>query len=391
MIPRKALIWIVGGSLFVALVADLSLLHSLNAIAADAGTAKTAPITVDVVTVVPQDVRLWETFSGRLEAVDRVKVRPRVAGAIQRVDFREGALVKKGDPLFTIDPAPFQAAVLKAQGQVASAEAKVSLAKTEVDRGRLLSESRTISQSNLDQRQSTLAENEAGLRSAQAALESAQLDLGYTEVHAPVSGRIGKIEVTVGNLVDAGSASPKLTTIVSVDPIYASFNASEDMVTMALAELPATDDAIPAVQDIPVEVGTLADDGTPIKGKLQFINNEVDASSGTIAVRAVLDNPGGKLISGQFVRVRMGEPGTHSRILITERAIGTDQDKNFVYVVDAENKASYRQIQLGGNVDGMRIVENGLAAGDIVVTNGIQRVRPGVIVNPRKMDVSAAD
>ncbi|MGV2103604.1 efflux RND transporter periplasmic adaptor subunit [Rhizobium sp. 21-4511-3d] len=349
--------------------------------ASEPAQAPAVPVTVALVQ--NRDVTAWENFSGRLEAVDRVQVRPRVAGAIQSVHFREGALVKTGDLLFTIDPAPYQAAVAQAQGQVASADAKVSLAQTELDRGRKLSDNRTISQSDLDQRQSTLAEAQAGLRSAQAALQSAQLDLDYTQVRAPVSGRIGKIEVTAGNLVAAGSASPELTTLVSVDPIYASFNASEEMVTKALSELPATDSALPAVEQIPVEVGTLADEGTPIKGKLQLVDNVVDAASGTIAVRAVFDNPGGKLIPGQFVRVRMGQPKAENKIVISDRAVGTDQDKKFVFVVDGENKVGYRQVKLGAIYDGQRVVEDGLKAGEKIVVNGLQRIRPGAVVAPQ--------
>jgi multidrug efflux system membrane fusion protein len=349
--------------------------------ASEPAQAPAVPVTVAV--VASSDVTNWENFSGRLEAIDRVQIRPRVGGAIQSVHFREGALVKQGDLLFAIDPAPYQAAVSQAQGQVASAEAKVSLAQTELDRGHRLSDNRTISQSDLDQRQSTLAEAQASLRSAQAALQSAQLDLDYTQVQAPVSGRIGKIEVTVGNIVAAGSASPELTTLVSVDPIYASFNASEEMVTKALSELPETGAALQAVEQIPVEIGTLADDGTPIKGKLQLVDNEVDAASGTIAVRAVFDNPGGRLIPGQFVRVRMGQPKAENKIVINDRAVGTDQDKKFVFVVDGENKVSYRQIKLGSLFDGQRVVEDGLAVGDKIVVNGLQRIRPGAVVAPQ--------
>jgi len=355
---------------------------STTATAASApAQAPAVPVTVAI--VASRDVTTWQEFSGRLEAVDRVQIRSRVAGAIQSVHFREGALVKAGDLLFTIDPEPYQAAVSQAEGQVASAEAKVNLAQIELERGRRLSDSKTISQSDLDQRQNAFTEAQAGLRTSQAALRSAQLELGYTEVKAPVAGRVGKIEITVGNLVAAGSTSPALTTLVSVDPIYASFNASEEMVTKALAELPAADGAVPAVEQIPVEVGTLADQGTPIKGKLQLIDNQVDAASGTIGVRAVFDNPGGKLIPGQFVRVRMGEPKAENKILISDRAIGTDQDKKFVFVVDAENKVSYRPVQLGAAAEGQRIVESGLTVGDKIVVNGLQRIRPGAVVAPQ--------
>jgi multidrug efflux system membrane fusion protein len=362
---------------------------SATATAASApAQAPAVPVTVAV--VASRDVTTWEEFSGRLEAIDRVQVRSRVAGAIQSAHFREGALVKAGDLLFTIDPAPYQATVAQAEGQVASAQARVGLTQTELDRGRRLSDNKTISQSDMDQRQSAFTEAQAGLRSAQAALQTAQLDLGYTEVRAPVSGRVGKLEITVGNLVAAGSASPALTTLVSVDPIYASFNASEELVTRALAQLPVTDGAIQAVEQIPVEVGTLSDEGTPIKGKLQLIDNQVDAASGTISVRAIFDNPGGRLIPGQFVRVRMGQPKAENKLMISERAIGTDQDKKFVFVVDGENKVNYRPIQLGALADGLRVVESGLAVGDKIVVNGLQRVRPGSVVVPQLEEKVAA-
>ncbi|MDM9627445.1 efflux RND transporter periplasmic adaptor subunit [Rhizobium sp. S152] len=374
--------------------AGLSLAASVSAAAlffelpmsvtATAATAEAPPpvVPVTVAVVASNDVTEWEQFSGRLEAVDRVQIRSRVAGAVQSVHFREGALVKAGDLLFTIDPAPYQAAVSQAEGQVASAQAKVNLAQIELERGRRLSDSKTISQSDLDQRQNAFTEAQAGLRTAQAALQSANLELGYTEVRAPVAGRAGKIDITVGNLVAAGSASSELTSLVSVDPIYASFNASEEMVSKALAQLPASDDAVPAVEQIPVEVGTLADEGTPIKGKLQLIDNQVDAASGTIGVRAVFDNPGGKLIPGQFVRVRMGQPKAETKTLVSDRAVGTDQDKKFVFVVDGENKVNYRQVRLGTLHDGQRVIESGLKVGEKVVVNGLQRIRPGAVVAP---------
>ncbi|MBP1849534.1 efflux RND transporter periplasmic adaptor subunit [Rhizobium halophytocola] len=362
---------------------------SAPATAADAQAAPQAvPVTVAVAK--SHDVTTWEEFSGRLEAIDRVQIRSRVAGAIQSVDFREGALVKAGDLLFTIDPAPYEAAVSQAQGQVASAEAKMGLARTELERGRRLSENRTISQSELDTRQNALAEAEANLRTAEAGLKSAELELGYTKVKAPVAGRVGRIEITVGNLVAAGSAAPALTTLVSIDPIYASFSASEELVSQALAQLPSASGELPALGEIPVEIGTLADEGTPLKGKLQLIDNQVDAASGTIGVRAVFDNPEGRLIPGQFVRIRMGQPKPVNHMLVSDRAIGTDQDKKFVYVVDKDNKVSYRPVTLGASVDGGRIIEDGLSDGETIVVNGLQRIRPGVVVQPQMEDSVAA-
>lgn len=353
-------------------------------------TPAEAPATPVTVTVIKsRDIDTWQDFSGRLEAVDRVQIRSRVAGAIQSVDFREGALVKAGDLLFTIDPAPYEAAVAQSQGLLASAMARANLAQIEWERGKRLAPNSAISQSDLDQRQNALSEAQAGVQTAQAALHAAELELDYTKVRAPVSGRAGKVEVTVGNLVAGGSTSSELTTLVSVDPIYASFNVAEEVVGKALAALPASGAAVPPIEEIPVEIGTLADEGTPIQGKLQLIGNEVDAASGTIDVRAVFDNPGGRLIPGQFVRIRMGEPKAEARILISEKAIGTDQDKKFVFVVDADNKVTYRPVTLGQNVEGARIVESGLSDGDRVVVSGLQRIRPGAVVAPQVEEVVA--
>ncbi|MBB3423919.1 multidrug efflux system membrane fusion protein [Rhizobium sp. BK312] len=360
----------------------LDLPRGAQATEAASQAAKPA-IPVTVAAVEQRDVTSWQEFSGRLEAIDRVEIRPRVAGAIQSVHFREGALVKQGDLLVTIDPAPYEAVVAQAQAQVGAAKAKLDLAKVEIDRGRKLFDNKTISQSDMDTRTSNSAEAEANLKAAQAALQTAQLNLDYTQVRAPIAGRVGKIAVTVGNLVAAGSTSPALTTLVSVDPIYASFSANEQTVTQALAELPTTGGAFPPVEQIPVQIGTASDNGTPIKGKLQLIDNEVDAASGTVSVRAVFDNPGGRLIPGQFVRVRMGQPKAENKIVIDDRAVGTDQDKKFVFVVDGENKVNYRQVQLGSLVDGQRVIENGLKAGEKIVVNGLQRIRPGAVVVPQ--------
>lgn len=362
-----------------------------GASASEPAKAVAAPATpVTVATVQPKDVTSWQEFSGRLEAVDRVQVRPRVAGAIQAVHFREGALVKQGDLLVTIDPATYEAAVAQSQAQVAAAESRVDLTKLELDRGRRLSDGKTISQSDLDTRAGAYNEAQANLRAAQAALQTAQLNLDYTQVRAPISGRVGKAEVTAGNLVAAGSASPELTTLVSVDPVYASFSASEQVVTQALSQLSQGDGVVPPVEQIPVQIGTANDSGTPIVGRLQLIDNEVDAASGTITVRAVFGNTGGRLIPGQFVRVRMGQPKAETKVMISERAIGTDQDKKFVFVVGADNKVTYREIKLGDLNDGQRIVESGLASGDRIVTNGLQRVRPGALVDPQPEQKVAA-
>lgn len=352
-----------------------------QAAGADAAPAPAPAIPVTVADVKPSSVTTWQEFSGRLEAVDRVQIRPRVAGTIQEVHFREGGLVNAGDRLVTIDPAPYAAAVAQAEGIVASARARLELATKELERGNALLSRKTISESEVAQRQSARSEAQASLQSAEAALKIAQLNLDYTEIKAPIAGRVGRLEVTAGNLVSAGDASQRLTTLVSVDPIYASFDAGEELVTSILSDLPVKD-GLRALDEVPVEITTLAD-GSAVRGKLQLVDNEVSATSGTIRLRAVFDNPDGRLIPGQFVRVRLGQPKPQEHLLVSEQAIGSDQDKKFVLIVDDANTVAYRQVALGAAIDGQRIVESGLAAGDRVVVNGLQRIRPGALVDPQ--------
>jgi len=219
---------------------------------------------VSAAAVEQRDVTLWDEFSGRLEAVERVEVRSRVSGAVLEAHFREGALVKKGDILVTIDPAPYAAEVQRAEAQVAAAQARLALANTDLDRGRQLWDSRTVSTRELDQRLNGQRESEANLKAAEAALQSARLNLEYTEVRAPVSGRVGRLEITVGNLVAAGPGAPVLTTLVSVDPIYASFNADEQVVMRALAALGSG--AARDIGRVPVQMFTVTSEGVPFEG-----------------------------------------------------------------------------------------------------------------------------
>lgn len=381
-------IWLIALALG-AMAAGTSLLLAVrNGDATTSGQAQQAPAAtpVSAATVEQHDVALWDEFSGRLEAVERVEVRSRVAGAIQSVHFREGALVKQGDLLITIDPAPYAAEVERAQAQVVAAEARVSLTKNDADRGQQLAETRAISQRDLDQRVNARREAEANLQAARAALESARLNLDYTQVRAPVSGRVGKLEITVGNLVAAGPGAPVLTTLVSIDPIYASFNADEQVVARALRNVGRD------IERIPVRMTTLTTNGDPILGRLQLVDNQVDARSGTVRVRAVFANPHGDLLPGQFARLSMGQGKSKPALLVSERAIGTDQNKKFVMVVGSDDKAEYREVTLGPEVDGLRVVASGLSAGERIVVNGLQRVRPGALLAAQlvEMDGKAA-
>jgi len=377
----------------VVLGGTLAIWAATTSVAETSGpTPPTAPpaTVVSVAVVARRDVATWDEFSGRLEAVNRVEIRPRVAGAVEAIHFREGALVKAGDPLVTIDPAPYSAEVERAEGQVAAAQASLNLAKTELDRGRPLFDTHAISHQELDTRENAYANAQAALQQASAALESARLNLGYTEIRAPIAGRVGRIQVTVGNLVAAGPGAAVLTTLVSVDPIYATFDVDERSAMRALDGIDATGEGARAgIDRIPVELVTAAAGNAAVEGHLQLIDNEVDAASGTVRLRAVFDNPHGHLIPGQFARVRLGQAKPEPALLVSDRAIGTDQDKKFVMVVGADNKAAYREVKLGTSADGLRVVTSGLSPGERVIVNGLQRVRPGAAVAPETVPMTA--
>jgi membrane fusion protein, multidrug efflux system len=392
-VPLKARrrLWVAGTTLtaVAASLAAMFMFQSGSAVATPSPAVQATPVSV--ATVVQGDVAPWNEFSGRLEAVERVDIRSRVAGTVQGVHFREGALVKAGDLLLTIDPAPYQADVDRADAQVFAAQSRLTNAKSNYERARQLLADHAISQKEYDDSLNAQSEADANLRAAKAQLQTAQLSLGYTQVRAPVAGRVGKLEITTGNLVAAGPGAPVLTTLVSVSPIYASFDADEQVVARALRELPAGASARAQIEKIPVQMGTVADTATPIEGHLQLVDNQVDARSGTVRVRAVFDNADGTLMPGQFAHLRMGTVKAEPALMINERAVGTDQSKKFVMVVGADDKAAYREVTLGANVDGLRIVTSGLKPNERVVVNGLQRVRPGALIAPQMVAMKSAD
>jgi membrane fusion protein, multidrug efflux system len=339
-----------------------------------AAQAQALPVPVAVIEA--QEVTTWDEFSGRLEAVERVDLRSRVAGQVKSVHFTEGALVKRDDLLVSIDPDPYAAEVDRAQAQVVAAQARAGYTKSERERAQRLWDESAIARRELDERINAAQEAEANLRAAQAALQSARLSLSYTEVRAPVSGRVGKLEVTVGNLVAAGPGAPVLTTLVSVHPIYASFDADEHAVLRTLDD---------GAKGVAVEAETVTNGGRKLSGRLQLIDNQVNTRSGTVRVRAVFDNRDGSLIPGQFVKLRMGSAKTEPALLLSERAIGTDQSKRYVIVVGPDDKAIWREVTLGGTAKGQRIVAAGLEPGERVVVSGLQRVRPGALLAPQEV------
>lgn len=377
-------LWVAGSALtaLTAITAVSSAIFGLNSAEADAAPIAPPATPVSVAAVRAADVETWSEFSGRLEAVERVELRSRVPGTVLSVHFREGALVRQGDLLITIDPAPYAAEVERAEAQVAAAKARSLYTASDVARAQRLLAEQAIAQREFDERSNAQREADANLRAAQAGLQSARLNLSYTQLRAPVSGRVGKLEITVGNQVAAGPASPLLTTLMSVSPIYASFDADEQVIARVLAERNRLD-------RIPVQMGTAGLEGTPLEGRLQLIDNQINVRSGTVRVRAVFDNKDGRLMPGQFARLRMGQSNKTAALLINERAVGTDQSKRFVMVVDKENKAEYREVKLGAAANGLRIVTEGLRPEERIVVNGLQRVRPGALLAPTTVAMDA--
>jgi len=380
--PRRRALVIATVAALGILTAGIVGLRTSTAQSHAGGPGAPQATPVMVATVLESDVSMWDEFSGRLEAVERVDVRSRVAGAIQSVHFIEGALVNRGDLLVTIDPAPYAAEVERAEAQAVAARARLDHTTSEHERAKRLWNEQAIAQRELDERVNAEREAQANVRAAQAALQAARLSLGYTQVRAPVAGRVGRLEITTGNLVAAGPGAPVLTTLVSLNPIYASFDADEQVVVRALRDGGAS--ASPGkLKGIPVEMRTATSGEAFLRGKLQLIDNQVNARSGTVRVRAVFDNPGGSLIPGQYANLRLGQAHPSRALLINERAVGTDQSKKFVMVVGPDNKAAYREVTLGASVDGLRVVTGGLQPNEQIVVNGLQRVRPGSLVVPQ--------
>jgi multidrug efflux system membrane fusion protein len=332
---------------------------------------------VSVAQVLEQDVQQWNEFSGRLVATEQVDIRPRVSGTIDAIHFNSGAIVKKGDLLFSIDSKPFAAEMARAQGAYASAEAQVMLSNNEFERAQKLITDKVISQSEFDMRKNAFKVNEALLKSAKAALETAKINLDYTQIRSPITGKISRPEITIGNLIDAGS--PVLATVVSSTPIYADFEMDENTF---LQYAKAYRSERVKINQIPVMMGLATDDGTPHIGHIESFDNHLNSNSGTIRIRAVFKNDDGSLVPGFFARVKLGNTATSHSILITDRAVGTDQNKKFVLIVGDDNKVNYREVKLGAQVQGMRVVLEGLKPDEKIVVNGLQRARPGSEVIP---------
>lgn len=335
-------------------------------------------------------VQIWQSFSGRLEAVDYVEIRPQVTGTIKDIKFADGQIVNKGDVLLIIDPAPYEAAANQAKADLQSARDQATLAQKDLARAQDLIKTGAIPKRVLDERQSGAQVTKSAIAAAAARLDQAKIDVDRAYVKAPISGRIGRAERTIGNLVQAGPNAPLLTSIVSSDGIYADFQVDEETYLKYVRGEGAADAA--AESQVPVRMTLNSDKATVYQGRVQSFDNRIDTTSGTIRARALFPNENGRLLPGMFATIEMGGAGTQDSITVPERAVSTDQDRKFVYVIGADKALAYREITPGAVVEGQRVVLSGLKPGEIIVTEGLIRLRPGMKVAPqiKKPPVPAA-
>lgn len=356
----------------------------------DKGVAQNAPPPPPEVSAAPvliKPVSQWDNFNGRVEAVQSVQLRPRVSGYIDSVNYREGDEVKKGQVLFTIDDRSYRAALEQAKAELARARSQASLARSESGRSEKLIGTQAISREAWEQRRSAASQAQADVLAAEAAVDMAQLNLDFTRVTAPIDGRASHAQITAGNLVTAGDSASVLTTLVSQQQMYVYFDVDENTFLnyQAMARQGQQRHALP------VEIALVGEQGFPHQGKIDFTDNQLTASTGTIRMRALLDNQQRQFTPGLFARVRLPGSAQFEAVLIDDKAVLTDQDRKYVYVVDGEGKAQRRDIQPGAMIDGLRIVKSGLHAGDKVIIAGLQKVfMPGMPVTAQQVAMRAA-
>jgi RND family efflux transporter MFP subunit len=356
---------------------------------APSGAPEAAPTPVTVSRPVERYVTDYAAFTARTAAVDSVEVRAHVWGYLDKVNFKEGALVRKGDVLFEIDPRTYQAQFDQAQGQLHVNQAQLHLARANLKRGEELTPSGGISKEDLDQRRSAVEEAEARIQVARANLETARLNLDWTKVTAPVNGRVSRYVVTVGNLVQAGDqgGGTLLTTLVSVDPMYAYYDVDERTV-LRVRQLDREGKARSARESAwPVSLGLATEEGFPHRGTINFEDNQVNPRTGTLRVRGVFPNRDEALSPGFFGRVRVPIGQAHKALLVSDRALDNDQGQKVLYLVNEKNEVVSRSIRVGALHDGLREITDGLKPGERVIVNGLQQVRPGLTVEPKLVDM----
>lgn len=370
---------------------QLLLALALAASAALAGCSSTAapsappPPEVSVATVLSKPVRQWDDFTGRVSAVEMVELRARVSGYVERVAYAEGQEVRKGDLLFVIDARPYRAALDRAVAELDTARAEARLAQAQDQRAQSLIEAKAISREEFETRRAGTARGGAGVRAAEAAVAAAQLNLQFTEVRSPIDGRAGRAAITAGNLAQADATL--LTTVVSQDPVFVYFE-SDEQSYLRYMELARKGERSGSRN--PVRVGLANESGYPHEGTVDFTDNQVDAATGTIRARAVLHNPDRMFTPGLFARVQLEGSAEFQALLIDDKAVLTDQDRKYVYVLDEHNKAVRKDVVLGRTIDGLRVVQSGLLAQDKVVVHGVQKVFfPGMPVTPSLIEMGA--
>jgi multidrug efflux system membrane fusion protein len=373
----------------VALVAFGGAWYAAHHIAPAGATqiaAANPAMPVNVMTERPQNVRIWSEFSGKLDAVDYAEIRPEVGGRITEIRFKDGQNVKAGDILFVIDPRPYQAAVAKAEADLQSARTNAALAKSNLVRADNLRKANAIALASYDQSVNASAVAEAAIQGAEAALAQSRLDVDRAYVKAPITGRVGRAEITLGNLVQVATGAPLLTSIVSNDGIYADFDVDEQTYVRNIHDHAQSQ---AQQQKIPVEL-TLQSGGPVYQGFIESFDNRINTGSGTIRARARFENSDGALVPGMFVSVRLADAADSKVLLVPERAIGTDQSKKFLFVVDKSNKAAFREVTLGQSVDGQRVVLSGLQTGERVIVDGLQHIASGAPVEAQEISQSVA-
>lgn len=387
MTPRKALARSGTGIPTLALATSLLVAAIATACSsqADPGAGMPPPPEVSVAQVLNKDVSRWDEFTGRVTAIETVELRPRVSGYVQQVAYQEGQEVKKGDLLFVVDPRPYKARLAQAEADLERARAEARLAQMQDKRAQTLVEAKAISREEFETRRAASTQGDAAVRAAEAALDNARLDLQFTSVRSPINGRAGRAMVTEGNLANADTTL--LTTVVSQDPVFVYFE-SDEQSFLRYQELARKGER--AETKNPVRVGLASEQGYPHEGTVDFVDNQVDPSTGTIRARAVLKNPDRIFTPGLYARVQLQGSGQFKAMLIDDKAVLTDQDRKYVYVLGEKNAATRKDVKLGPVIDGLRVVQSGLAPTDKVIVHGVQKVFfPGMPVQPKVIAMGA--
>ncbi len=367
---------------------------SMLLVGCDDGVAQNAvpqAPAVSAADVVVKSISQWDSFNGRIEAVESVQLRPRVSGYIDKVNYTDGQEVKKGEVLFTIDDRTYRAALEQAQATLTRAKTQASLARSEANRTDKLVNTNVVSREEWEQRRSAAAQAQADIRAAQAAVDAAQLNLDFTKVTAPIDGRASRALITSGNLVTAGDSASVLTTLVSLKTVYVYFDVDEATYLHYQNLARSGQGASSNHLALPVEIGLVGEEGYPHQGKVDFLDNQLTPSTGTIRMRALLDNAQRQFTPGLFARVRLPGSAEFKATLVDDKAVLTDQDRKYVYIVDKEGKAQRRDITPGRLAAGLRIVQQGLNPGDKVIVDGLQKVfMPGMPVNAKTVPMTAS-